>query len=121
RPTGIWWDGGRVYQCVCDQSRIVALDGRTGKRLWSYQAKGWIYGAAAIAGERLFIGSQDFTMACLNKRTGEKLWQFPTKSRIEAAAGVDDQSVLFGSCDGGYYRIAQADGKLLWKFETQPD
>jgi outer membrane protein assembly factor BamB len=121
RPTGMACDDERVYQSIFDQCRVVALDAETGKSLWSHQTKGWIYGSPLIAGEFLFIGSQDKCLHCLEKRTGKKVWQFETKGRIEKAAAADDRSLFFGSCDGSYYRIAQADGALLWKFDTEPD
>src|SRR5438067_1206255 len=92
-PTGRWCgntsmacDDECIYQSIFDQCRVVALDAETGKRLWSYQTKGWIYGAPVIAREFLFIGSQDKCLHCLDKRTGKTIWQFETKGRIASAA-----------------------------------
>ncbi|HMF11229.1 MAG TPA: PQQ-binding-like beta-propeller repeat protein, partial [Gemmataceae bacterium] len=121
RPTGIACDDERVYISVFDQSRIVGLDARTGKLLWSFQANGWIYGDPVTSGDYVFIGSQDKHMYCLDKRSGAKVWEFATKGRIESAAAASDGSLYFGSCDGGYYRLALADGKLLWRYDSEPD
>jgi outer membrane protein assembly factor BamB len=118
RPTSLATDGEAVFVSVFDQSRIVAFDAATGKRLWSFQANGWVYGSAAATAKHVFIGSQDDHFYCLDRKTGEKLWSYKTGGRIESGAAVDEKFVYFGSCDGHVYCLAQTDGKERWKFEA---
>jgi len=118
RPTTMASDGVTVFQPVFNQSRLIAIDVETGKRRWSFQAKGWIFREPTVAKDRVFVGNQDDHLYCLDKKTGNVLWRFPTKSRIEAGAAYHDRSVYFGSCDGRFYRVDAASGKEVWNFQT---
>lgn len=116
RPSALATDGDTLFLSVFDQSRLIAIDATTGKRLWSFQADGWIFGAAVASPKHVFIGSQDKAFYCLDKQTGLKVWGYQTKGRIESGGAVDARFVYFGSCDGGLYCLNQSDGKLLWRF-----
>ncbi|CAN5117254.1 hypothetical protein BH10PLA2_BH10PLA2_26400 [soil metagenome] len=116
RPSGLAIDGDMLFLSVFDQSRVVAINAKNGKRLWSFQTGGWIFGSAVASDKHVFIGSQDDKFYCLEKRTGQKVWSFQTKGRIESGGTLDAQSVYFGSCDGHVYCLDQADGKERWRF-----
>ena len=84
RPSALVSDGDVLYLSVFDQSRLIAVDATSGGQLWSFQTKGWIFGSAVVAKDRVFIGSQDDSFYCLDKATGEKVWSFATKRAIES-------------------------------------
>jgi outer membrane protein assembly factor BamB len=111
-------DGIAVFQPIFDQSRLAVIDLKAGRRRWSFQAKGWIYGVPTVADDRVFFGSQDKHLYCLDKRKKTMLWSFPTQSRIEAGPGYRDGSVFFGSCDGRFYRVDAETGKEIWSYQT---
>jgi outer membrane protein assembly factor BamB len=117
RPAELASDGEMVFLSIFDQSRIIAVNAADGKRLWSFQAQGWIYGTPVSTEKHVFIGSQDRDFYCLDKKTGKEIWKYKTNWRIESGGAVDAKSVYFGSCDGYVYCLNQADGKLVWKFE----
>jgi outer membrane protein assembly factor BamB len=118
RPSALASDGKTIFLSVFDQCRLVAISPADGKRLWSFQTGGWVYGSAVATEKHVFIGSQDDAFYCLDKQTGRKLWRQPTKGRIESGGAVDGEFVYFGSCDGGVYCLNQSDGKVRWRFAT---
>jgi len=118
RPRKAASDGTAIYQPIFDQSRIAVIDFKAGRLRWSFQANGWIYGEPTVTDDRVFFGSQDKTLYCLDKRRKTLLWTFATKARIEAGVGYRDGSVFAGSCDGRFYRVHSATGKEVWSYQT---
>jgi RNA polymerase sigma factor (sigma-70 family) len=121
RPTALASDGEALFLSVFDQSRVVAFDAATGKRLWSFQTGGWVYGEAVATATHVFFGSQDRAFYCLDKKTGKQIWRYATGGRIESGGVVDTTFVYFGSCDGSVYCLKQSDGKRRWQFATDRD
>lgn len=119
RPTALSSDGEALFLSVFDQCRIVAVRATDGKRLWSFQSGGWMYGSAIATERHVFVGSQDKFFYCLDKRTGKKVWSHETKGDVESGGAVDNEFVYFGSCDGRVYCLNQADGHERWRFATE--
>ncbi len=114
---------GRVY--VGDwRGRVYALDARTGKVLWTFQTKGRVKGALALAGDRLFVGSYDHHVYAISASTGKLLWRASAQDRLgkrgtfystpAAAYG----RVYIGSTDGKVYSFGAKSGKLRWSHGT---
>jgi len=118
RPRTAACDDTAIFQPIFDQSRIAVIDLKRGGLRWSFQAKGWIFGEPTVTDDRVFFGSQDDHLYCLDKRKKTFLWSFPTKSRIEAGVAYRDGSVFFGSCDGRFYRVNAVTGKEVWTYRT---
>jgi eukaryotic-like serine/threonine-protein kinase len=118
RPRTAASDETAIFQPIFDQSRIAVIDLKAGRRRWSFQAKGWIYGEPTVTDDRVFFGSQDGHLYCLDKKRKTLLWTFATKSRIEAGVAVQDGSVFVGSCDGRFYRVNAETGKEVWSYRT---
>jgi eukaryotic-like serine/threonine-protein kinase len=118
RPRTAASDDTAIFLPIFDQSRIAVIDLKAGRRRWSFQAKGWIYGEPTVTDDKVFFGSQDDHLYCLDKRRKTLLWSFAGKSRIEAGVAYQDGSVYFGSCDGRFYRINAETGKEVWSYQT---
>jgi outer membrane protein assembly factor BamB len=118
RPSALTTDGDAVFLSVFDQCRVVAAEAKTGKRLWSFQTGGWVFGDATRFGDHVFVGSQDDKLYCLDRKTGAKVWEFATKGRIESGCVADDEAAYIPSCDGGLYAVDRATGKQRWRFQA---
>ncbi|MDD2867280.1 methanol/ethanol family PQQ-dependent dehydrogenase [Neomegalonema sp.] len=73
-----------VIYVTASYSRIFALDSRTGRRLWKYEARlpedirpccDVINRGAAIFGDKVFFGALDASLIALNKETGKVAWR----------------------------------------------
>ena len=118
RPRTAASDDTAIFLPIFDQSRIAVIDLKAGRRRWSFQAKGSIYGEPTVTGDKVFFGSQDDHLYCLDKRRKTLLWSFAGKSRIEAGVAFQEGSVYFGSCDGRFYRINAETGNEVWTYRT---
>lgn len=72
-----------VIYVTLSYSRLVALDAKSGKRLWTYEHRlpdnimpccDVVNRGAAIYGDKIFFGTLDARMIALNRATGEVVW-----------------------------------------------
>ncbi|MCD6328048.1 PQQ-binding-like beta-propeller repeat protein [bacterium] len=99
-------EGGFLY--------CVSTDG---KMLWSFETRGTRVGAPAIAGERLFFGSEDNNLYALNPITGQQVFRFDAKSEITTTPCIADGRVFFSSRQGDIFALKSDFGKELWVYE----
>lgn len=87
--------------------------------LWTFSAEGAITSSPVVAGERLWFGSDDGKVYCLDRQSGAEHWSFETADMIEAPPLFVDGMVYVGSNDGWLYALDGASGELRWKAETR--
>lgn len=117
RPNGSACDGELFIQSVFDQSRVIALDCTTGERRWTFQAKGWISPAPTIAGDRVYVASQDKHLYCLDRTTGNVVWKFKSPSWLASQAAVHEGKVYLPHHGARLYQLDADSGELLRAFE----
>lgn len=66
---------------------------------------------------RVYSGSYDNNVYCLDANTGKQIWKFSTDGFV-SAVGAGEGVVYFGSWDCNMYCLNAENGKLLWKFKT---
>ena len=73
-----------VIYATSSYSRIFAIDARSGKRLWEYEARlpedirpccDVVNRGAAIYGDKIYFGTLDAGIVALNKDTGKVVWK----------------------------------------------
>jgi outer membrane protein assembly factor BamB len=105
---------------------VLALDARTGKRVWQRQLDGCVASSPAVAGGRLYLGFMDpppctgtapSFLAALDARRGQTLWRFRA-GPIESSPLVSSGLVYFGSWDGRVYALDARTGRVRWSFAT---
>ena len=62
----IYVDGSNVYFAATD-GRIYAVDRKSGKQTWTYEAAGGFVGSPAIADGRMVIASDEGVVFCFGK------------------------------------------------------
>ena len=85
---------------------------------WRFQTGGPVKSSAAIAGERVVVGSDDKHVYCLDFVTGEKIWAFETADAVEGSPLILGDYVYIGSADGQLYKLDLATGALQWTYAT---
>jgi eukaryotic-like serine/threonine-protein kinase len=101
------------------------LTGATGERvpdavavLWRYETDGPILSSPVLADGKVFVGSNDGRVHCLNAATGEVVWTFETADAVEAPPLVIEGRVYVGSVDGSFHAIDAATGEGIWTYAT---
>src|SRR5438067_2278811 len=85
---------------------------------WKFKTQGPVKSSAAIAGGRVFIGSDDGHLYALDLNSGVKRWNYKTGGAVESSPLFLNETVFFGSTDDSLYALEAASGKLLWKYPT---
>ena len=78
------------------------------------------FGQPAIAGGRLFLGSEDGTVYSLDARTGCIYWTYKASSTVRTAISIDPSlaGLYFGDVGANVYRLDAVSGALLWKVKV---
>ena len=119
-----------------------ALDGRTGRPIWSYRRLlppnfiasvccGPVNRGFGILGDRLYMGTLDSHLVALNRMTGQVIWDVAVgdlkkANAITAAPLVVKNKVIIGVAGGdfssrGYINAYDAQtGEQVWHFDTIP-
>ncbi len=119
---------------------VTALDARTGRQIWRYTRQQPVRSpfennrfnrGVAVLGNRLFVGTLDAVLICLDARSGGVLWQVTMADTMEGYELTSPPLVLkdkvIMGISGGEYAIRgfvdaydAATGKRLWRFNTIP-
>ena len=130
--------GGAVYFGSSAEDDIRALDAATGRLRWRTFTDGPVRLAPTVWQGRVFAGSDDGHVYCLDATDGKVLWTFRAAPRNRRILGmgrmisswpirtgvlVDNSVAYFGAglfpTEGVYIYAVEADsGKMLWKNDT---
>jgi outer membrane protein assembly factor BamB len=114
-------DGDRL---VCtpggSQSTIVALDKKTGERIWTaVRADDRGAGHASIVvsevgGVRIYVQTTAGGALGVRAEDGELLWSYPIESHCCSTPSVHDGLVYVGDCRGNLHCVDAATGEPYW-------
>jgi outer membrane protein assembly factor BamB len=95
-------------------SRIISASPNNGPgyslvhNLWKFNTGDPIYSSPAVADGKVYIGSYDGKVYCLDARVGRLLWSYQTDDIIHSSPAVADNMVFVGSYDGNPYCFGPA-------------
>jgi len=84
--------------------------------LWSYATGGRMLSSPAVADGKIYMGSEDGKIYCLNATTGEHIWNYTTGSYVFHCPTVVDDKVYIGSWDHKVYCLNAKTGVLIWNY-----
>ncbi len=131
-----------VIYLAAGYSIVHAIDARTGRLVWRHDPRaataagtrlrsGWGIRGLAFWKDRLYVGTQDGRLLCIEAKTGKLVWSVQTLTAagafISGAPRVFKGKVVIGSGGGdfaplrGYVTAYDADsGRKLWRFYVVP-
>jgi outer membrane protein assembly factor BamB len=74
-----------------------------GKAAWTFATRARVESSPAIAGGRVFVGSNDGRFYVLNLSTGAEVWQFNAGAPLSASPAIANGRIVIGSQDGRLY------------------
>lgn len=106
-----------------DNSRVYALQKKTGIEAWQYRTGGSISASPQVHGMSVFLASTDGCLYALFTTApgwiAGKSWRLQTGARITGDPTVFSRWVLVGSHDYSLYCVEAADGTKHWTFLSE--
>ena len=90
----------------------------TNETLWSYTAGSWVDSSPAVAYGKVYVGSGDSKVYCLNASTGAFIWNYTTGGDVKSSPIVVDGKVYVGSYDSKVYCLNASTGAFIWNYTT---
>jgi len=90
----------------------------TNHTIWNYTTGHWVYSSPAVVDGKVYVGSIDSKVYCLNASTGEHVWNYTTGDAVYSSPAVTDGKVYFGSQDKKVYCLNASTGEHMWNYTT---
>jgi outer membrane protein assembly factor BamB len=115
-PGSSWWN--MFHRDTINSGFSESNAPETNTLLWTYQTENVVTSSPAVAHGKVFIGSWDRKIYCLDMMNGDKIWSFSTNGEITSSPAVVNEKVYIGSQDSYLYCLDANDGSLIWTFDT---
>jgi len=89
----------------------------TNQTRWNFPTGGLLYGPV-VADGRVYVGSGDKNVYCLDALTGALIWNYTTGDLVSSSPAVVDGRVYVGSDDRNVYCLDALTGALIWNYTT---
>jgi outer membrane protein assembly factor BamB len=122
---------GNVLYASTGES-LLALDGQTGRQIWSYQADFGSFSYPLVTEDTLYVGvnapgvidkkyrpeaNDNNYLAALDVRTGTERWKYVTECCISSPSL--DGNVLYIAANDGIEAVNVKTGQAIWQFSTE--
>jgi outer membrane protein assembly factor BamB len=91
----------------------------TNQTLWTNTI--FALSSPAVVDGKVYLGSFDGTVHCLDAATGAKIWNYTTGDGIFSSPAVAGGRVYVGSADDNVYCLDAATGAKIWSYKTGGD
>jgi eukaryotic-like serine/threonine-protein kinase len=71
---------GTVYVGTSDSARFMALDARTGRLRFNFDARAYMFSSAALAGNLAYVGDHNGRLYAIDTKSGRLAWEFQTEA-----------------------------------------
>jgi outer membrane protein assembly factor BamB len=90
----------------------------TNSTIWSYTTGSIVDSSPAVVDGRVYVGSNDGKIYCLNSSTGSFLWSYTTGAIGYSSPAVINGKVFIGTINGTVYCLNATEGTKIWEYTT---
>lgn len=107
-----------VLYVVRKDSRVYAIDAKTGARIWTRKVGKLSAASPAYDDGRIFVVTLSGRIVAMSAKSGRIDWAKSLGSRSESSPLILGDSVIFGSESGRLYRLKQKTGRTEWTYDA---
>jgi outer membrane protein assembly factor BamB len=111
-----WWPMFRHDLSHTGYSTSTAPN--TNNTIWNYTTGNSVDSSPAVADGKVYVGSNDHKVYCLNASTGASMWNYTTGVLVDSSPAVADGKVYVGSNDWKVYCLNASTGASMWNYTT---
>jgi outer membrane protein assembly factor BamB len=89
-----------------------------GAELWKFETENAIESSAIFYNNRIYFGSNDWFVYCINGKTGQLQWKYETGNMIRSTPAIANKRLYIGSQDYHLYCLNAISGEFIWKYRT---
>ncbi len=86
-----------------------------------FKTDGAVRSTPAVYQNKIYFGSGDGYMYCLDENSGNPLWKFKSGGAITSSPAISNNKIYFASKDDFLYCINSDNGEQMWKFNLGKD
>ncbi len=86
--------------------------------LWEVETDGPVLSSPVVTLDRVYVGTMDGELLCLNAFTGHEIWSVNLGMAIESTPAVHEGRVYVGSDNGDLTCLDAVDGTIIWNTNT---
>lgn len=112
------FQGGTLYALNTENGKELFTPFKCGSIPGHEKAAGAIYSSVLHARGRLYFGSMDGSLYCLDAKSGTRVWTREFEKGISGSPAMAGKILVIGVQDRNWYGINATDGSILWKRST---
>ncbi|MEM2703015.1 MAG: PQQ-binding-like beta-propeller repeat protein [Candidatus Bathyarchaeia archaeon] len=103
-----------------EQTGVTSTRGPTdlSKVRWRFKTGAPVFATPIVVKGKVYVGSYDKNIYCLDAYTGELVWKFPTNYKVEASVAYYNGRIYTGADDGFVYCLDAETGSKIWAKEV---
>ena len=86
--------------------------------VWQFQTEGPIHSTPLLAGDNVYVGSDDGSLYALDEKNGQQKWSFDTGRALFSSPAIAE-NVIFIANEDYLYAVDAIEGVEQWKFQFQ--
>lgn len=94
-----------VVTGTSDGRFVQAVSSNTGKEIWKTKTASIVWSSPVIHNDKVYIGSGEGVLYCLDLYTGQIINRFQTTGSIFSSPVISDSLLFFGSDNGTFYAL----------------
>jgi outer membrane protein assembly factor BamB len=91
------------------------------EELWNFTSTNQIWSSAIYYNDKIYFGSEDYFIYCLDSETGQPIWKYETANKVDSTPVIADKKLYVGSHDYYMYCLNAQTGEFLWRTRTGGD